>query len=88
MTKVEVSQLIDAAKKDDGDAIRLAIKLELNIRFVEELDCFWVEVSLPPHSDYELSDNIRIFDSVAREDVSFCLRQAISLAAEAIFRDE
>jgi len=72
--------------KDDGDALRLAIKLELQIHFVEDSDCFWVDVSLPAHSNYEIEQDCRVHDSVARKNVAACTRKAIVLAAAHIGR--
>jgi|GEM_PF-3392772 len=69
-----------------GDALSLATELELNINFVEDSDCFWVEVSLPAHSNYELEQDCRVFTTVARKNVNASTRRAIVLAAAQIGR--
>lgn len=69
---------------DDGEALRLALKLELQINFVEDSDCFWVEISLPAHSNYELEQNIRVMDTLSRKNVDACTRRAITIAAARI----
>lgn len=71
---------------NDSDALQLAIELELNINFVEDFDCLWVDVSLPVHSNYELELDCRVPDTVARKNVSACTRRAIVLAAAQIGR--
>lgn len=71
---------------DEAHALRLLIRLELQIHFVESSDCFWVSVSLPAHSDHELEQDLKVFDTVARKNVDACTRRAIVLAAAQIGR--
>jgi hypothetical protein len=70
----------------EAHAMRLLIRLELQIHFVEDSDCFWIDVSLPAHSNYELEQDCRVIDTVARKNVDACTRKAIVLAAAQIGR--